>query len=169
MELDLEHRKLIDEHLAATSLPPRHVIHTVGTLVDPNDIVVSFTEYDATEPTKWRVFVLTSTNIVHTEIQYETDNYDREEESSPWRRTNPPVMTINAAWTRPLRTITGLHLTQVGDLVGTDLGRPWFRTTSHIAFTDHSTLALPNEEHLYRDDVRRGVTDFVKTLRGLIV
>ncbi|WP_427915732.1 hypothetical protein [Rhodococcus sp. KRD162] len=168
MELDLEHRKLLDEHLTATSLPPRHVIHTVGTLVDANDIVVSFTEYDSTEPTKWRVFALTPTAIVHTEIQYDTDNYDREEESSPWRRTNRPAMTINAAWTRPIRTITGLHLTQVGDLVRTDLGRPWFRTASHIAFADHSTMTLPNEEHLYCDDVRRRATDFVKTLRSLI-
>jgi hypothetical protein len=168
MELDPKHRKLLDEHLTATSLPPQHVIHTVGTLVDPNDVVASFTEYDAAEPTTWRVFLLTSTSIVHTEIEYDTDNYDREEESSPWRRTNPPAMTINAAWTRPFRTITGLHLTQVGDLVGTDLGRPWFRTTSHISFADQSTLALPNEEHLYRDDVRRRATRFITTLRSLI-
>ncbi|MBY4058965.1 hypothetical protein HQO93_14490 [Rhodococcus fascians] len=154
---------------AANWLPPRHVTLTVGTLVDPGDVVEAFTEYEPAESTTWQSFLLTAANLVFVSIRYDTDHYDRDEESSPWRRTNPPAMTINAAWSRPLRTITGFHVTEVGDTVVNEFGQAWFRTTSHLSFADGTVLALPNEQRIHRAGVRAQAAKFIAALRSLIV
>lgn len=105
-------------HVSATGparaihVAPQAVYTVLAALMEPADIVASHATYFSQNPTRWRVWAVSSTRLAFVEFEFDADDYDAQEESnrlhpeniSPVLRMSAPRERLVSAWVRPLAT-----------------------------------------------------------------
>ena len=125
MIIDKSQQDSLSVHLVATAFgrarlgAPQPVHRAVAALVDPTEIVGSHATYGHLRPTRWRVWVATSTHLAYVEMEFDEDDYDAQEEierikSQAFSNAQSfAAARLVSAWARPLVTATDLTASRI--------------------------------------------------------
>jgi len=130
----------LKEHLSVRGyLPPLTVYAAVIALLDGDRIKASWPAYEARNPTKWSVWLVTDKDrLAYAQLQFEANNYNSDEDDVQ----NLPA-TVNQAWIRRLSDVVRVSVGRVGRV----LQSGWFPVGDiALTFADGERLTLPIDE-----------------------
>lgn len=146
--------------------PPRIVCLAVDALVPAGEIRASWTTYDAAgeQPTVWSVWAVTATLLGHVQITFDQPFYDANDEAD---RSGVPT-EVNAAWVRPLSSITRISLTKLGPMVAARDEGHWYGYFGALSFADGYQVSLPEPPAAHEWKDRQRWDDFIEAIRSSI-
>ena len=148
-------------------LPPRAVYLAIAATLEPSEIVASWPLFDSGPPTRWKHYFVTYRAIACTELQFDVEGSDLEEEDDEFNRNAKITATVLQAWVRPLATVMRFQIADVGPLKGQNLD--WFPIGDiTLGFTDGAEVTIPGQQTLYiqyRDAIARS-DGFIGAIRG---
>jgi hypothetical protein len=119
MQITPEWRKTLTPYVKSTELAgrpparaPLDVDVVFAAIIDPADrIAASQVRYNYAKPTRWSIWVVTSTVLAHVDIEYDEECYDCTAQEARRRdSTRKPVASeLKEAWARPLAAISKLQ------------------------------------------------------------
>lgn len=149
----------------ARQQPPTDFLLAVFAVIsDPAKITGAITRVKMEEEeTVWKSWVATDSAVAHVAVSFGAAHYDRETESDPYYRHQPPSRTLLAGQVRPLRTLRQIEFSGIGRR-SLNSGT-YLVDESTLTFEDGKSLTVPGQMDSHDQFDREAVDRFHEALR----
>lgn len=149
---------------------PWAVLRHVAALLGEHGISESHVTYGLSAPsTTWLIFLVTDdARLIKLHVEFDAEQYDRDEELQPIRQSRPVASTVHAAWVRHLSDVAQLDIGQVlgrPDAFGEQRGDQFNLGDAHLTFHDGFKVDLGISQAAMPHDDRAKSDAFINALR----
>ncbi len=182
MQITVEWRKTLAPYVTSTDLAglaparaPLDVDVVFAAMIDPADrIAASQARYTYVKPTRWSIWVVTSTVLAHVDMEYDEEGYNYTEQEARRRDSTRKLVApkLKEAWARPLATVSRLQfggfspdLQNFNHHNGVEFSVVDLQVT-FVEGEDRQTLPIGGNPPLRNEEERKKWEDFVSAIRA---
>lgn len=146
--------------------PPRALYTALLALVDPEEHVASWTDWESGPNTHWRAWFVTDSALAFIHLEFDQSNWYRGPEEDLYSREKFIPTNARECWARPLNAVVEVSISGFG----TPLGPRREEMPLHgvvLTFADGHRAVLPSQESLHRDS-RAAVDELIDAVRRRI-